>query len=89
MSKATHKQLGELHGELVKTLTKFVTKTYYDPESGEEMPPPPQILNIARQMLKDNGVEATITPGSPLAFLQKSVLPFDELKAELEETARH
>lgn len=89
MAKVSMKQLDELHKALVETLTKAVSKTWYDEETGEEIPPPAAFLNVARQLLKDNGVQAEITKGSPLAFLQSSVLPFEDLKDALDEKARH
>ena len=75
MSDITTKEvLEDLHSELAKTLKKFVTKQYKD-EDGKEAPPPAAILNVARQFLKDNNIDAIPAEGSPLGEL-KQALPF-------------
>jgi hypothetical protein len=42
-------------------------------------------LNIARQLLKDNNIDATITPDSSLATLGK-ILPFDRENVQMHST---
>ena len=61
------KNLKELHGVLAEQLLKRVK----DPEakSGD--------LNVARQFLRDNGIDAVPTQDSPLTKLIEE-LPFDE-----------
>lgn len=77
MNKADEKALGELHGVLANVLKEALGKDYVDPETGEKVPPPAAILNVARQFLKDNKIEAIAAQGSPLAGLAD--LPvFDE-----------
>lgn len=77
MSKADEKALGSLHGQLAEVLREAITKDYVDPDTGEKLPPPAAILNVARQFLKDNKIEALAVQDSPLARLAD--LPvFDE-----------
>jgi hypothetical protein len=65
---ASEDALGELHNELAKILSKSLKKRYKDKE-GNDIPPPAQILNVARQFLKDNRIEALPVPGSALEEL--------------------
>lgn len=67
-------ELQDLHSELAKVLKKHISKKYQD-EDGNEAPPPAAILNVARQFLKDNNIDAVPTEGSPLGEL-KEKLPF-------------
>lgn len=70
----TKQVLEDLHSELAKTLKKYVSKSYQD-EDGNDTAPPAAILNVARQFLKDNNIDAIPTEGSPLGALKES-LPF-------------
>jgi hypothetical protein len=65
MSKATEAQLSLLHGVVAEQLKKRI-------ESGEATAAD---FGAAIKFLKDNGIEAVKTPGSPLAGLLES-LPF-------------
>jgi hypothetical protein len=77
INKADEKALGTLHGELARVLKDAITANYTDPDTGAKCPPPAAILSVARQFLKDNKIEATGAPGSPLGDL--SDLPiFDD-----------
>jgi hypothetical protein len=77
MNKADEKALGSLHGKLADVLREALEQDYSDPETGAKLPPPAAILNVARQFLKDNKIEAIAAEGSPLAGLAD--LPvFDE-----------
>lgn len=76
-NKADEKELGSLHGVLAKVLKTELEKEYIDPDTGVRMPPPAAILNVARQFLKDNKIEALSIQGSALHDL--SDLPiFDD-----------
>lgn len=76
MDKASEKALVGLHGRLAEVL-KDALSDKFDQETGEKVPPNAAILNVARQFLKDNKIEAVPTKGSPLGDL--SDLPvFDE-----------
>lgn len=71
--KASEEALGELHGKLASEFTKLLTGGATAAE-----------LNVIRQFLKDNGINATPVAGSPLDKLKNS-LPFpsaDGAKAE-------
>jgi hypothetical protein len=69
MNKADEKLLAGLHGKLAEVLSEALSKEYVDPESGIKMAPPAAILNVARQFLKDNKIEAVAVQGSPLHSL--------------------
>lgn len=76
MNKADEKALGSLHGKLAEVLRDTLSQDFTDPETGISMPPA-AILNVARQFLKDNKIEAIAAQGSPLHDL--SDLPiFDD-----------
>jgi len=66
MNKADEKELGSLHGTLARVLKNELEKEYIDPDTGVKLPPPAAILNVARQFLKDNKIEAISAQGSPL-----------------------
>ena len=66
MTKKLEKVLDELHTELAETLLQKV-------RSGEAKA---SDLNVARQFLKDNGIEALPVDNSPLKALVDE-LPFD------------
>ena len=66
MTKKLEKVLDELHTELAETLLQKV-------RSGEAKA---SDLNVARQFLKDNGIEAIPVDNSPLKSLVDE-LPFD------------
>jgi hypothetical protein len=71
--------LTRLHTVLAEQLLERVQ----DPEakSGD--------LNVARQFLKDNGIEALATQGSPLADLVKTLPDFNDEDADQSEMLRH
>ena len=66
MNKADEKSLAGLHGKLAEVLSEALSRDYEDPETGQKLPPPAAILNVARQFLKDNKIESTAAVGSPL-----------------------
>ena len=69
MNKADEKSLSGLHGKLAEVLKEALNQEYLDPETGNKLPPPAAILNVARQFLKDNKIEAIAAAGSPLHSL--------------------
>lgn len=73
MSKASTEKLEALHGELAKTLQTAISAS--DPTDKGFA----SLLNVARQFLKDNGIEAAAVPGSTIGGLAKKVseYPFD------------
>lgn len=74
-SKADEKALVGLHGRLAEVL-KDALGDQFD-ENGNKLPPNAAILNVARQFLKDNKIEAVPAKGSPMGDL--SDLPiFDD-----------
>ena len=69
MNKADEKALAGLHGKLAEVLKDALEQDYIDPDTGVKLPPPAAILNVARQFLKDNKIEAVSVEGSPLHSL--------------------
>ena len=65
MDKATEKALGGLHARHEEML-KDALKDKFDTETGDKLPPNAAILNVARQFLKDNKIEAVPAQGTPL-----------------------
>ena len=87
MSKASERELGELHGVLAKKLSTIITEGLTEVVMTEEgdtvvkneikTEAPASILSIARQFLKDNNIEADAGKGTPMGDLVDS-LPFNE-----------
>jgi hypothetical protein len=82
MNKADEKSLAGLHGKLAEVLKEALNQEYLDPDTGQKLPPPAAILNVARQFLKDNKIESIAAEGSPLhnladlpVFEDDNVLP--------------
>lgn len=72
----THKELLEsLHAELAKVLLERVR----DPDSKSAD------LNVARQFLKDNNIDALPTEGSPLSDLVRNLPNFSDEDADTSE----
>jgi len=69
MNKADEQSLSGLHGKLAEVLKEALNQEYLDPDTGAKLPPPAAILNVARQFLKDNKIEAIAAAGSPLHSL--------------------
>lgn len=80
MNKADEKSLSGLHGKLAEVLTEAIAQgiplmsTDGEPILDKEgqpirAPAPAAILNVARQFLKDNKIEAIAAQGSPLHSL--------------------
>lgn len=79
MNKADEQSLSGLHGKLAEVLTEAISEGI--PILGDDgkplmadgkvvrMPAPAAILNVARQFLKDNKIEAIAAQGSPLHSL--------------------
>ena len=74
---ASNEALGELHNTLANTLTEALSAR---DENGK---PIAALLNVARQFLKDNGIESTAPPGSPLGDLADMPVFEDEPDADL------
>lgn len=80
MNKADEKSLSGLHGKLAEVLTAAISEGIMARDKdgnvivdhdGQPMrdPAPAAILNVARQFLKDNKIEAIAAQGSPLHSL--------------------
>ena len=55
--KASEDELGALHGALAKLLREALTKDFVSEDNPQGVPPV-QLLNVARQLLKDNSIVA-------------------------------
>lgn len=71
--KASTNELDELHGTVAKKLKEAID------EMGSDTKGLASVLNVARQFLKDNNIEAAAVPGSPVGALAEKVAryPFD------------
>ena len=65
--RATEKELAELHNDLAKALSERVKSKACTAAE----------LNVARQFLKDNGIEATAPKDSALFNVTKDMPEFD------------
>lgn len=76
---ASDKTLSDIHEALAKELLKRVKDGEDEVVDGEivKVSAKPATLNVVRQFLKDNGVEARPAAGSPLGKLADS-LPFTD-----------
>ena len=63
-------KLEQLHEVLTQELLTRI-------QAGEAAP---ALLNVARQFLRDNGIESLALPGSPLNDLLSQLPTFDELQ---------
>ncbi|BEP42099.1 hypothetical protein [Variovorax sp. V15] len=71
--RASEKALAELHAKLAEVLKEGLA---FKDEDGK---PNPALLNVARQFLKDNKIEAEAPKGSPLGELMELPVFDDEL----------
>lgn len=67
---ADQETLEQLHAALAAHLLTCI-------KQGE---PAPALLNVARQFLKDNGIESLSVPGSPIHDLLSSLPDFDSMQ---------
>lgn len=65
LNKADAVAMDSLHGQLAKVLTEALKGTT-DAETGLVIPAPAALLSVARQFLKDNGIDSTAKAGSPI-----------------------
>jgi hypothetical protein len=82
MSKATKESLDALHGAIAKALAEKI-------EKGEATAAD---LAVARQFLKDNGIDAIPGKGDPLDQLRQAALPFpdaEHIAREAEDDTYH
>ena len=68
---------------LHKTLAENLPLRIKDPEAKSSD------LNVARQFLKDNGIDALPVEGSPLSELVATLPDFSDADADLSEMQRH
>lgn len=66
---ASKESLEDLHSALATVLKEGITQRDEDGKLNASL------INVARQFLRDNGIEAKAAPGTPLAALKES-FPF-------------
>ena len=80
---ATEESLGELHGELARYFTNGILHGMEAVnEDGKiiRTAATPAYLNVVRQFLKDNGIQAVARKGKPLGDLAAALPSFEELE---------
>lgn len=100
MTNATsNNDMNALHSQLAVTLKEEIeafkeTENVTDAETGKVVGVCKNkkglagLLNVARQFLKDNGIESRLTANSPLADLTES-LPFPDEGDESDSSVKH
>ena len=78
---ATNKELGDLHGHLAKILTEEIQKENLDKDGNKVRNA--AILNVARQFLKDNGIESVGRENENIKELEKVFMPFEQVEEEI------
>ena len=73
----------EMMALLHQTLAENLLARVKDPEAKSSD------LNVARQFLKDNGIDALPVEGSPLSDLVATLPDFSDADADLSEMQRH
>ena len=78
---ATNKELGDLHGSLAKILVEEIQKENLDKDGNKVRSA--AILNVARQFLKDNGIESLGRENENIKELEKVFMPFEQIEDEI------
>ncbi len=78
---ANNKELGDLHGKLAKILAEEIQKENIDSNGNKVRNA--SVLNVARQFLKDNGIESLGRENENIKELEKVFLPFEQIEEEL------
>ena len=78
---ASDKELGDLHGHLAKILKEEIQKENLDKDGNKVRSA--AILNVARQFLKDNGIESVGRENENIKELEKVFMPFEQIEEEL------
>lgn len=78
---ASDKELGDLHGTLAQILAQEIQKENIDKDGNKVRSA--AILNVARQFLKDNGIESVGRENENIKELEKVFMPFDQIEDEL------
>lgn len=78
---ASDKELGDLHGVLAQILAQEIQKENIDKDGNKVRSA--AILNVARQFLKDNGIESVGRENENIKELEKVFMPFDQIEDEL------
>lgn len=78
---ASNKELGTLHGNLAKILSEEIQKENLDKDGNKVRSA--AILNVARQFLKDNGIESLGNEDPNIKQLEKVFMPFEQIEEEL------
>ena len=78
---ASNKELGDLHNHLAKILAEEIQKENLDKDGNKVRSA--AILNVARQFLKDNGIESLGRENENIKELEKVFMPFEKIEEDL------
>lgn len=78
---ASNKELGDLHGQLAKILVEEIKKENIDANGNRVRNA--SVLNVARQFLKDNGIESLGRENENIKELEKVFMPFEQIEDEI------
>lgn len=78
---ASNKELGDLHGQLAKILVEEIKKENIDANGNKVRNA--SVLNVARQFLKDNGIESLGRENENIKELEKVFMPFEQIEDEI------
>ncbi len=78
---ASNKQLEDLHGQLAKILADEIQKENIDKDGNRVRNA--SVLNVARQFLKDNGIESVGRENENIKELEKVFMPFEQIEEDL------
>lgn len=60
MAKATETKMNDLHGVIAEELKRIIKGDHFDVKTDKKIYCPAAYINVARQFLKDNGIEVDI-----------------------------
>lgn len=78
---AKAKEMADLHATLATILSEEIQKTQVDRDGNVVRSA--SMLNVARQFLKDNGVESIGEANADIKELKAAFLPFEEIEDDL------
>lgn len=81
---AKAKEMADLHATLATILSEEIQKTQIDKEGNVVRSA--SMLNVARQFLKDNGIESIGDANAQVKELKEAFLPFDQIEDQLRQS---
>lgn len=78
-NRATLEEMNTLHAQVASSLKGALEHNWKDAESGEAVPPPAALINVAVNFLRMNGITgAQVKPAQITDLIGNSDLPFYE-----------